>query len=285
MIYRYSAAFMVLLYGKEIADSETLNSIKNIRLNNERFLLVIWNNGPKSIDCDNLDGFYKLGFDITIKESLENQSLAKIYNQFISEINSEKYIVLDDDSKLNQGYIDQVFRLNSTQIGVPLITCNNKLVGPKLNDRLCDLKSHVCNKDKFFAIGSGLVLGHKIAKKMQIDLGQIFDERFYFYGVDATFFFRVKKIKLNKNIKIISGFEHSLSYLKKESDITTSFRLKEMSYDLGLRLRFYKPIYASVFKVLGESVSSIIKKFRKERQKSEAKYLLKAFFTGKHYRS
>lgn len=284
MKYEYSAAFLVLLYGKTVFDSETLNSIKTLSINNEKALLVIWNNGPKSIKNNNIDDLKKLGFDVVIRETLDNQSLAKIYNQFIDEFDCEKYVVLDDDSWLNQEYFDQVFSLYENAVGVPLIYCDTKLAGPKLNRKLCNIDSKITDKDRFFAIGSGLAIGNKIVKEMKAILGQVFDERFYFYGVDSTFFFRLKMCKLREQIKIISGFEHSLSCRKKESDTVTEFRLKEMSYDIGLRLRYYKPLYSALFQVFRDAISSAIKKVLHKRRKVAAGDLLKAYFSGKHYR-
>ncbi|MCF1428878.1 MAG: hypothetical protein LPH19_13290, partial [Shewanella sp.] len=137
MSKRYSAAFLVLLYGKEAESSETLNSLKSLALQEQDCLLVIWNNGPKPLQERDLTEFEQLGVDVTICESIENRSLSKIYNQFIAEFKSEKYIVLDDDSQLNQEYLQAVFELKPDEVGVPQIFSNQKLTGPKRNRKLC----------------------------------------------------------------------------------------------------------------------------------------------------
>lgn len=280
----YSAAFMVLLYGKETVDSETLNSIESLSLNNENHLLVIWNNGPKSLMNHDVEAFERIGFDVEMRETVNNESLSKIYNSFIDDFNSDKYIILDDDSCLNQKYFNKIFDLNTDEIGVPLILSNGIPNGPKLNRKLCCETDQVSDKDKFIGIGSGLVIGQKIVAKIKRDHQTVFDERFYFYGVDTTFFFRVKLSLLSRKIKIIPGFEHSLSKLMKESEPVTEFRLKEMSYDIGLRLRYYKPRFSGLFLLLKESISSTIKLLFNKKSKIIVKYLLKAYVSGKHYR-
>lgn len=285
MSKHYSAAFLVLLYGKELADSETLNSLKALSLNSTDCLLVIWNNGLAQLQERNTESFEQLGFDTFTCETIENQSLSQIYNRFMSDFSSDKYIVLDDDSELNQDYLECAFSLTDSDIGVPQIFSNRKMTGPKRNRKLCVLDETVSDTDKFFGIGSGLVIGHKVAEKMKRDHGSVFDERFYFYGVDSTFFLRVKMSRLSSQIHVIIGFEHSLSKLKTESAPVTEFRLKEMSYDIGLRLRYYKPLVTGFFLVLKESMSSVLKKLRNKKPKVTVGHLLKAYFGGKHYRA
>ncbi|MGI2258572.1 hypothetical protein [Shewanella sp. GXUN23E] len=274
-----------MLYGKELADSETLNSLKALSLNGTDCLLVIWNNGPAQLKAREVDTFEQLGFDVAICETTENQSLSKIYNRFIDEFHSDKYVVLDDDSQLNQAYLQAVFQLTENEIGVPQIFSNHKLTGPKRNRKLCAVGDTVTDADKFFGIGSGLVIGKTSATRMKDDHGTVFDERFYFYGVDSTFFFRVKMSQISDRLRIISGFEHSLSKLKKESEPVTEFRLKEMSYDIGLRLRYYKPLVTGFFLVVKESLSCGLKKLRNKKPKVLTGHLLKAYFGGKHYRA
>ncbi|WP_372930522.1 hypothetical protein [Shewanella putrefaciens] len=284
MTSNYSAAYLVLLYRKEVNASETLNSIKLLSLKNNNYLLVIWNNGPKPLIAHDIKEFEQLGFDVVIKETVENESLSKVYNHFIDNFYSNKYIILDDDSCLNQEYFNEVFDLKKNEIGVPLIFSNGKLTGPKLNRKLCQKGHLITEKDKFIGIGSGLVIGQDIVEKLKRDHRQVFDERFYFYGVDTTFFFRVKQSLLSERMKVISGFEHSLSKLKKESEPVTDFRLKEMSYDIGLRLRYYKPVFSGFILLIKESISSLVKLLCKKKPKVEVKHLLNAYLSGKHYR-
>ena len=278
----YSSAFLVLLYGKEIIDSETLNSIKSLTIGNS--LLVIWNNGPELLNSNDVIEFEQAGFDVKIIETIENLSISCIYNRFIKSYESDRYILLDDDSCLNQHYLNDALAIDEDHIGVPMIYSNKVLTGPKLNRKLCGKGDSITDKDKFFGIGSGLVIGKHIAEKMKHDHQQIFDERFYFYGVDSTFFFRVKMSCLSANMRIISGFEHSLSKLKKESLPVTEFRLKEMSYDIGLRLRYYKSFGTGFFLLLKESFSSAVNKIANKKRKLGVRYLWDAFLNGKHYR-
>lgn len=127
----YSAAFLVLLYGKEISASETLNSIRKQKVPVGNNLLVIWNNGPELLQERHVSDFELLGFDVVIRETITNESLSKIYNQFITNYASDKYIILDDDSQLNQNYIDRAFNLTTKDIGVPQIFSGDKQTFPK----------------------------------------------------------------------------------------------------------------------------------------------------------
>lgn len=284
MSKKYSIAFLVLLYNKEISESETLTSFNSLNLQNEQALLLIWNNGPNSISEKNVRNFDKKELTVNIIETIGNESLSKIYNQFINDVDANKYVILDDDSSLNQNFLNAAIELTDGEIGVPLIYSNQKLTGPKLNRKLCSIDDSISNKDKFFGIGSGLVIGRRIVNQMEIDYNRVFDDRFYFYGVDSTFFFRLKQSNLNNYIKIIPGFEHSLSKLKKEAEPISEFRLKEMSYDIGLRLRYYKPMFTGIFLMIKESLTNGIKKLQHKKQKVSVRHLIRAFFIGKHYR-
>ena len=101
----FETAILILLYNKEIKDSSTINSLACTDYHYPNAKLVIWNNGPapfKSTDCTKLES---LGYAVAVKETLNNKSLAVIYNKFLVENAAERYVLLDDDSELNPAYI------------------------------------------------------------------------------------------------------------------------------------------------------------------------------------
>ncbi|WP_413691538.1 hypothetical protein [Psychromonas sp. KJ10-2] len=113
---------------------------------------------------------------------------------------------------------------------------------PKIQNKPYYSGVNITRKSKVVSIGSGLVIGRDVAAFVKKIYGDIFDERFYLYGVDTTFFLRVFNSNLSNRINIISGFQHSLSRLQKESNEVKKFRCIERSYDKGLTIRFYKKI-------------------------------------------
>ena len=101
----FDTAILVLLYNKEIEKSNTINSLVTSNCLFENSKILIWNNGPNSIKEDGVIPLLDLGYEVEIKETLNNESLSVIYNEFIDSIKSDKYIILDDDSALSSDFI------------------------------------------------------------------------------------------------------------------------------------------------------------------------------------
>jgi len=115
--------------------------------------------------------------------------------------------------------------------------------------------------------------------------GQVFNQRFYLYGVDTTFFYRVFNSRLISKIKIINGFEHSLSRLEVESDKVKAFRRLERTYDLGISLRYYYSWPKIVYFVFKFTFTHIKNRILKKDTSLYYKHFIKAIVTGTHYRS
>ncbi|MBB1356384.1 hypothetical protein H5072_20460, partial [Pseudoalteromonas sp. SR45-5] len=99
-------AIVVLLFKKEISDSKTLSTLLESNLNFQNCKLTVWNNGPDELINKNLEPFMLKGFEVEVIETVENESLAKIYNRFINKNIAQKYIILDDDTQLNDLYLE-----------------------------------------------------------------------------------------------------------------------------------------------------------------------------------
>ena len=273
------SSIIILLYKWEIYSSPTIKSILASKLRFENVNLVIWNNGPRRFQSTNVETLTRMGFLVSIVETIENRALSSIYNQFIKEYSSNRYIILDHDSKLNDNYIINALNSDSSALSIPLIYSNGIVRGPKINNSISEVGAVISKNDRILTIGSGIVIGKEIAAIVENKYGNIFDEKFYLYGVDSSFFIRISNLLLSNRVNIIDGFEHSLSRLETETKAVKDFRLKERGYDLGLTLRFYPSLkyYKKFFKLLFKSFFY--------RSPLPIHHVFKSFLSGKHYRS
>jgi hypothetical protein len=279
----YNVTFLVLLYNNEIATSTTLNTLLDSKIEYHNCKLIIWNNGPSSLNCKDTIPFRAMGLDVGIQETINNESLAKIYNKFIKLVKSHKYVILDDDSHLSKNYLELTLSATECELCVPMITYKNKIAAPKCNGIIVSQIKKFDVDDKLMTIGSGMVIGNKVVSDIAAIYGSAFDERFYLYGVDYTFCHRVNHIS-SIDIRVIQGFEHSLSKFIDEEDLVTQFRLKERSYDQALRLRYYNTWMRSSYLIIRILVVHLVNKIFKKRQSTLLVDFLKAYIKGKHYR-
>lgn len=281
----YKCCFLVLLYNKEFNDSDTLDKLYKSNHDFKNCMLVIWNNGPNSLSKNviDLNRFKDKGFDIELIESIKNESLAKIYNKFISFYESETFIILDDDTSLNDKYISALKEIKNDQIGIPVVKYNNKVESPILDGKVYSKLGSINEGENISSIGSGLVLGRAAIKNILNYFDELFDERFYLYGVDTNFFRRINKIGILNNIVVINGFNHSLSRLEFESKKTKKFRLKERTFDLVLSCRYYykEKYYLRMTKLMLTVIYRMI--FLKPQIVDPTAFVY-ALMLGKHYR-
>ncbi|WP_166424735.1 hypothetical protein [Paraglaciecola sp. 20A4] len=280
----HETSILVILYNTEILSSITLVSLLNSNVNLKGYNLVIWNNGPNKLSDVDIVPFQEVGFYVQIVQTIENTSLANIYNTFIKMHRAVRYVILDHDSNLSDQYLMSLSTVGADKIGVPIIYCDGDQVGPLLNCRLCLSKDIIRDEDAFVAIGSGLVIGFDITKTLKETQGQVFDERFFLYGVDTTFFLRLKISNLNHSIEILSGFEHSLSRFENENLLTKKFRKLERTYDLALTLRFYYSPLKIIYFVALNTLKYFFHRLLKRDTLIYYIPFVKALFTGRHYR-
>ncbi|MEC9671716.1 hypothetical protein RCT43_05530 [Escherichia marmotae] len=274
--------FLIVVYNKKIAESCTFNKVVNSKFSDDS-LCVIWNNGPTSCEEEFLN-VYEHNKNIRYHETLHNISLAKIYNEVINKYNAQIYIILDDDSSLTDAYFEAVKQISPNEVGMPVIYYDRKIINPCINGQIYSKGINIDANDTITTIGSGLVVGRDVASQLFKAYNSVFDERFYLYGVDTTFCFRLNKLKINDKIKIIDGFEHGLSRLEGKNDKLTLFRKIERSNDLALQIRYYKE-KKHWFLMMVLLLASSIKKFI-TFQPQQYKYstIIKTFVKGKHER-
>lgn len=281
----YKIAILVVIYNKELNESETLQSLSRIGTYEDNVKVVLWNNGPSPLKSRCVKNFEKTGYNFEFKETIHNESLAVIYNQFLSICDAEKYILLDDDSSITSCFIKDSSVCSYSDVGMPIITSHGKIRTPTINGVAYSYGHRLDSTSKVFTIGTGLVIGREIVEVLKNAYGDVFDERFYLYGVDTTFCLRINETGLTNKVKFIDGFEHSLSRLEDEPSRVKNFRRKERSYDLGLMLRYYHSpkkaikIFLEVFAVAAK------RSLLNQERKVYIFDLCLAFISGKHYRN
>lgn len=269
-------AVLVVLYDCEPEKSASYLKLTESANSNSDISVCFWNNGPKGVLLDtNIS-------NIQLIETLNNISLAKIYNTFIESYKAENYFILDHDTFINETYLDELMMTNFFGVSIPNISSNGKLYYPIIKKSYSPFSKAVIansniyklNKVKvFLSIGSGICINNKMVAKFKFKFGSVFDERFYIYGVDTTFFVRLKKVN-NSRVQVANNLEHSLSRIdEKEFSL---FRFQERAIENVLLFRLYPSIF-SFFRV--------IKFFIKNRNSLNLKIikmLILSYAKGKH---
>jgi hypothetical protein len=271
----YKLTILIVLYNKEVEDSTTFNSIDSalqyLNTSKNEIKICFWNNGPKEIKSDIKTNNYTFDFIQTV----DNRSLSYIYNIFLNNNDSERYIILDHDSELSKDYIHECLNDN-VDCMVPTIMTSNNIESPKVYPQ-----RSFYGPNTVLAIGSGICISKSLRDKYKQQFSEVFDQRFYFYGVDSTFFLRLNKLNLAQALKTSKSVVlHSLSRCEDEGEEIKEFRIKERSYDQALTLRYYFCKFTAIIafkKMLGALF------FNKSDIKM--KYFIPAFVSGKHYKS
>lgn len=232
-------AIVVVLYGKELIDSKTIMSMVDFEIN--FYSLTIYNNGPVTLsDDDSIFNKLKDKFkSIRVINDLNNSPLSKIYNKFLTEVESFSYIIMDDDTELNTSYIEMLGRnaLNPKyDIIIPkILSKDGQQYYPISNGIPVSSEGVVSDLPNILSISSGIVINETAFSKLSLTNKCIFDERYALYGIDTSFF---KNITKNKKVSIAveSYLLHSLS----RAEFSDSpFRRKERLLDLAISTRCY----------------------------------------------
>lgn len=270
--------FLVVIYNKSLKESTTIESILNIR--DENFHCYVVNNGPNKIDFTELLSHKNI--DFKCMEYLENKSLSKIYNEFIEYYeDSDRFVILDDDSILNKSFIKRVFTDNLQEFDLELpriLDTKKRVYYPLKNWYPIDEEDVLLNyeKDIIFSIGSGLVFTKNLVDKFKNRRKLLFNESFVFYGVDFSFFWNLIKYDLGA-IKITSKSEivHNMS-LHGE---TSEFKIAELYINFALQMHHYPSI------VNAKNLLYSLGKTIKQKKISLTLNMLRYYFIGNHPRS
>ncbi len=231
---------LVVIYGKKLKESKTLMSL--LTSNFYDFNLSIVNNGPTEISQDDE---YLCEIKENIKTTslinmLENAPLSKIYNSFIFNNKESKYYVFfDDDSEIEPDFLQKV-SFSNVQLLLPRIYSIDdfKYYYPTEGDVVVvDEKKIIINS--LMSISSGLAIEKELVRYFYNHYdGYVFDERFALYGVDTSFFLRLREISKSEIISVESSsiLRHSLSRVVAEK---SERRDIERLYDTAVTARHY----------------------------------------------
>ncbi|MDB1123714.1 hypothetical protein [Vibrio algarum] len=282
----YNSAILVILYNKEIKESKTLSTLADCQFDWGNDKLVIWNNGPKLLGNRTDALSFNFSLEVEVVETIENRSLSSIYNSFIANNCSERYVLLDDDTAIAPSYLNSINKVNFESGGVPIIAHGGIRQEPVINGKVFrgEPFESVTSMVTITGIGSGLVLGAGLLKTIEKKYKTVFDERFILYGVDATFFHRVNAMYLADRFDVLPILNHSLSRLENESNEVTTFRVIERANAHALILKFYKSPYMAWKTALLYSFKYFVKRVFRIEDDLHQKHFIRAFLKGKHYR-
>ncbi|MHC3376341.1 glycosyltransferase [Ligilactobacillus equi] len=154
--------FIVILYNKCIDDSDVLEFFKNRNDKNDN--ICIFDNSQK--DYGNRKVAEARGW-IYISKG-KNVGISKAYNfsirKIIEEFNAVEYfMMLDDDSSLNEEYLNYVtnyIQKHNFDIAVPIVESNNLILSPCNVNRFGRITqmNKVSNISQISAINNGMVI-------------------------------------------------------------------------------------------------------------------------------
>lgn len=274
---RKQISLLVILYGKNFSESETLKSIINFNYKIDN--LIVINNGPKALS--NEDEFLELlrlnHHSVIFKEFLENKPLSWIYNDFVEQYNSDYYVFLDDDTHISKYNEELMFNLDNIDIELPKIYAiqDNKQYYPIVNGMVYSFHGVIKEYSEIYSIGSGLILSKKVKDVFKKSHLELFDSNFALYGVDTSFFRKINHLKNMGaifNITSLMSVDHSLS--RAEGEIS-EWRYIERLYDHTLSIKYYQQLrFLRLIKLLMKNIP----KFK------YIKIILVTYFNGFHPR-
>lgn len=246
--YAGRIGILVLLYGKRPLESKTILSLNGaLKGSRSSIELIIWNNGPEKLETEP-EGLLPdvRGIAIKLFETIENRPLSDIYNEFLS-MSYDRFVIFDDDSVVEQNYAAAIQSGANFDLLIPRAICNGRQESPRIGSRplIVDRCEDKPDDSSVFAISSGLCISVSLREKFLKMYDQLFDKNFVFYGVDSTFFYRLRKIRQQQPVKLLycGQILHSLSRLETRAGERSKFRRMERSFDIALQLRYYPSFF------------------------------------------
>lgn len=228
---------LVVLYKKNILESETLQSILQSEHNFSKYRLVVWDNSPvKMLDKQAL-GVINEKISVDYLHNSRNESLSVVYNEIVEkyERNYSFIILFDHDTLIPSDFFDKteiaVGRMSKKcRLILPKVKAHFALVSPAnlylfYGRRLKKVSSgYMASKNKT-AINSGMI----IDTHLFLD-GFRYDTTLNFYGIDNYFMeiyakkyplFYVLDVELTHSLDYFNGnesFERRLGRFQNMSD-------------------------------------------------------------------
>lgn len=280
-------AIICVMYQCAFDEAQTLQTLS--QYNGSSIKLLIWNNGPKSINnsftsSPIIKSLYNQEYKISFYEDLSNAPLSIIYNRLIdNNLDCDRFIILDHDTQITDSYVNAIL---NQPINVDLVLPHiideqtQQLVAPTDKGKVVIVSGNI-SLDKPGSVSSGLAISNRLVSIVKhYYKNTVFDEHFALYGIDSTFLMRIRRIAKKENIvaKCEGHLIHSLSLSLEENKEIKSFRNAELSYDKALTLRYY-PSFGKLKSFLRD-----LKRIRKGDSLLKTRDIWRCIWNGKHPR-
>ncbi|GKW41732.1 MULTISPECIES: hypothetical protein [Pectobacterium] len=206
---------LVVLYDSSLSTSETIQFLFQADLAEIELQIVIWNNGPKLLDKNDVDIYLKKCKEKSIQsfiyQDTRNISLSKIYNFFINNHpTSGFYSIFDQDTLVSSTFFKKIKENKDYHVIIPLVYSpeNVKKVRSPSYFNHNPFHHGEFNLGDCYGIGSCLTFSNHLASLIKLSGYTYFNENYAFYRVDTEFFTLIKKFKNLKGICVGEVYHH-----------------------------------------------------------------------------
>ncbi|MBQ6350768.1 MAG: glycosyltransferase [Methanobrevibacter sp.] len=195
---------IVVIYNKKCSESVSLDGLRQYGNDIE---VAVFDNSTK--DYGNRKYCDKNGYQYYTMN--RNIGLSKAYNYVIEQMRSDYYIILDDDTQLNEEYFKKLkLMIANLQYDVilPIVKADNMIISPSIVQFGCRVKRirdiNAVDEKHITAINSGMIVKKDVYNKI------VYDEDLFLDYVDHEFMREVRKehfrIKIMKDVVIFQNF-------------------------------------------------------------------------------
>lgn len=256
---------LIVIYNKVCEDSQTINSIYKWK---DHIQLVVFDNST----TENKNSEYCRKEGILYFSKNKNLGLSKAYNYAIDHLplqNQDYIMVLDDDTCLNDAYVEEVLRSINLNYDVllPVVRSGNIIISPtnikfKCGSKIVDEVGQL-DKNHISAINSGMVVSSRVYEKIR------YNEELFLDCIDHEFMRLVRNNKCSLHI-LTNGIVQNFSRNEKPKIESALFRFKLYKKDFK---KYCEINHAKVYYVL--SISKFILAYS---LKYKSLKFLKAYF-------
>ncbi|EGR1976358.1 hypothetical protein BS055_RS13000 [Vibrio parahaemolyticus] len=220
---------LVVVYAKSLENSNTILSL-NKQTSSDNFDIVIWNNGPDDLESSTYE----------VINRVDNPSLSLVYNKIVSERDYDYYMLLDDDSRFDEGFLNELYAelcLFKPILNIPSVNVlDEKLYPVGFDDGRFESIAST-------SIMSGICINRNALDKVKLKYDNYFDTNYALYGVDKSFFIRLFHLYGCCKVSLVGRLHHSLSSHEKESVEKIKYRDYERGLEVGITIRHYPCFY------------------------------------------
>ncbi len=202
-----SLVILIVLYDKHIGASATINSLAKMQNNAllSQSKILVWNNGPKAFDEEDLRRKFNDRANIEIVQWLSNAPLSFVYNKCLDL--DRAFMLMDDDTSLNETYLSSVceFLNEGGEFFIPRIMVGENQVYPIVKKRFFGRRA-----TKHLTVSSGMVLSSALLKRLVRKYGYVFDSRYALYGIDMRLCLNINNLD-QVVVQIGPQINHNLS--------------------------------------------------------------------------